>query len=114
MGNNALVDPLSVLDLTGNDRIQGGVVDLGCYESNLFLHLPGTGSGNEQLFFDAQQQELRTLKATTNVQVEILDLSGRMIIRFGMTGNAARIDLPAGAYLAKATGYSVLRFVIEH
>lgn len=114
VGNNALVDPLSVLDLTGNDRIQGGVVDLGCYESNLFLHLPGTGSGNEQLFFDAQQQELRTLKATTNVQVEILDLSGRMIIRFGMTGNAARIDLPAGAYLAKATGYSVLRFVIEH
>ena len=113
VGNNDLVDPLALLDLAGNDRIQGGVVDLGCYESNLFLDLPGSGLANEQMFFDAQQQELRTLKATANVQVEILDLSGRTIKRFGMSGNATLIDLPAGAYVAKATGYTALRFVIE-
>jgi len=112
VGNNDLVDALSLLDLAGNDRIQGGVVDLGCYESILFLSAAERRTLNTTWYFDALHNELRLMKAATNVPVEILDLSGRTVLRFVMTGNTTRIDLPAGAYLATSIGNTALRFVV--
>lgn len=114
VGNNDLVDSLSLLDLTGNDRIQGGVVDLGCYESNLFLTTPKGRSANTSWYFDALHNELRISDPANNIPVEILDLSGRTLMRFAMTGNEARIDLPSGAYVARTAGHAPLRFVITH
>ena len=57
-GDNEAVEAAFLLDLALNDRIQGGVVDLGCYESSFSVSLGAEIAGAQSWYFAATEREL--------------------------------------------------------
>jgi len=112
-GENALVNPSSVLDLAGAPRIQGGTVDLGCYESD------GTVSVPEPMwpgpwYYDAGNQELHLAFSGAGVQgtVEVFTLDGRLLLRTYARSGILPLNLRPGLYVARAAGHAPLRFMV--
>ncbi|MBL7980818.1 MAG: hypothetical protein JNL52_03315 [Flavobacteriales bacterium] len=113
-GNNDLVAATSLFDLDGEERIQGGVVDLGCYESDLTVGMAERPTEQGAWYFDADQGMLHVgdLGLSGAVPVEVLTLSGQLVARITVQQGATRLELPAGMYVARAEGLRPLRFVV--
>ena len=113
-GNNALVAATSLFDLDGEERIQGGVVDLGCYESDLTVAIAERPTAQGAWYFDADQGMLHVgdLGLSNAVPMEVLTLSGQLVARITVQQGATRLELPAGMYVARAEGLRPLRFMV--
>jgi hypothetical protein len=113
-GDNESVEAAFLLDLALNDRIQGGVVDLGCYESSFSVSLGAEIAGTQGWYFAATERELHIPDAE-NLRgsiLSILDPSGRVVLRQHMRNSVVPLDLPTGLYIAVAEGLEALRFVV--
>ncbi len=114
VGDNDRVPPGFDLDLANAPRIQGGVVDLGCYESSFSVAVGATHAVPQGWYFDAGEGALHVLNAEVlkGATVSIHDMSGRLVERRVLRERVMRLDLPPGVYLAMAEGLEVLRFVL--
>jgi len=114
VGDNNAVDANALFDLALNDRIRGTVVDLGCYESELSVSTTTSVHATKDWFFDMEHGELRLadLGPQQPAVVEVFDLSGRLRERFTAVRNSVRVELPAGAYVARSAGRAPLKFVV--
>lgn len=113
-GDNESVEAAFLLDLALKDRIQGGVVDLGCYESSFSVSLGAEIAGTQGWYFAATERELHIPDAE-NLRgsiLSILDPSGRVVLRQHMRNSVVPLDLPTGLYIAVAEGLEALRFVV--
>ena len=113
-GDNGFVLPSNTFDLAGNTRIQGGVVDMGCYESDFSVGSNALSDQAPSWYFSAQEQAIRLVEIPTqrNGRLEVIDLSGRVRARAIVQGNMIPLDLPTGLYLATLNGYQALKFVV--
>jgi hypothetical protein len=100
-GNNDLVPADALFDLEGEERIQGGVVDLGCYESELTVGLAEHG-----------MLHIADPGANGAFAVEVHALSGQLVARITVQQGMTPLALPAGMYVARAEGLQPLRFVV--
>lgn len=112
VGNNTFVIPEYELDLDGFARIQGGVVDLGCYESDLNVSVGEAIHTKSTLRFDAERSEICIQDPKQNELVVIHGIGGKLIARVAIKNSRMRIDLPTGIYLATCPGRLALKFVI--
>jgi hypothetical protein len=114
VGDNDAVDANALFDLALNDRIRGLVVDLGCYESELSVSTGPSPSGSMDWYFDLERGELHLpdIGALKPALVELFDMSGKLRGSFTAQQNTIRIELPAGAYVARCTGRAPLKFVV--
>lgn len=113
-GNNDLVAAGSLFDLDGEERIQGGVVDLGCYESDLTVAMAEKPTAQDTWYFDVEHGVLHVtgLGTTGAVPVEVLTLSGQLVARMTVRQEATSLELPAGLYVAHGAGMQPLRFAV--
>lgn len=114
VGDNDAVDANALFDLALNDRIRGLVVDLGCYESELSVSTLTLTNEVVDWFFDMDRTELHIPEFGQRkpVIVEVFDMSGKLRERFTADRNSMPIELPPGAYLARSTGRTPLKFVV--
>lgn len=115
VGDNARVLPGYDLDLNDLPRIQGTIVDLGCYESSSPLSAGEPGDEASPWYFDPVHNMLRTQTAASagDLQVRIVDLSGRACALLNLRNGEAPIELPTGMYVAHAQGQRALPFVVS-
>jgi hypothetical protein len=113
-GSNDLVPAASLADLDGEERIQGGVVDLGCYESDLTVAMAEGLVGRRAWYFDAEQGALHVngIDPSGILPVEVHALSGQLVARITVRQGGTRLELPAGLYVAHGAGMQPLKFVV--
>ena len=92
-------------------RIQGGAVDAGCYESDLNVGIPSTGTNALSGYYDAASRSL-ILQDRTLGEVDLFDAQGRWVSRYRATGRPLVIGVPAGIYVMRAPDGRVLRFLV--
>ena len=111
-GNNDLVAANSLFDLDGEERIQGGMVDLGCYESDQTVSLDETTMGCKW-YFDTSCGRFRFVDRPIPVdtRVSIFDLSGKLQANVSLAQHT-RLDLPSGPYVALNGELGTLKFIV--
>jgi predicted outer membrane repeat protein len=114
VGDNARVVAGYDLDLNDLPRIQGTIVDLGCFESSSPLSSSLPASDPSFIYFDAASNVLRTRGSGIpgDQDVRILDQSGRLCALLNMRSGEAPIALSAGFYVAQVIGRRVLVFTV--
>jgi hypothetical protein len=114
VGDNDAVDPDALFDLALNDRIRGGVVDLGCYESELSVGLNALTEQHAHWFFDVERGQLHVADLGTAgaLPVEVFGLNGNLVARITVQAGGTPVVLPAGLYVAQASGMPALKFVV--
>lgn len=114
VGDNARVVAGYELDLNDLPRIQGTIVDLGCYESSSPLGISTPANAPSSMYFDAARNVLRTLGPGTpgDQEVRVIDQSGRLCALLNIRNGEAPIELPAGIYVAQAEGRRALTFAV--
>lgn len=113
-GANDLVPVDQLLDLAGNVRIQGGTVDMGCYESDLSTGVPPSPAPAATWYFDVQQQALRytgTQDMSGRV-LRIIDANGGQVATIPVALNTVQVSLSPGMYLAITGKTDAFRFVV--
>jgi len=113
-GNNDLVPTGSVLDLAGNPRIQGGTVDMGCYESDISTAMPTSNARPMTWSFDPGSRTIRIpeMEGIPNGMVMFHDADGREVQRTRISGNVVQVPLPSGVYIASHPRLGRLKFVV--
>jgi len=115
LGDNARVVAGYDLDLNDLPRIQGTIVDLGCYESSSPLGISPPADDPSSMYFDPVRNVLRTRGPGVpgDQEVRVLDQSGKLCALLNMRNGEAPIAIPAGIYAAQAKGRRVLTFAVE-
>ena len=113
-GSNDLVPVDAPFDLEGEERIQGGVVDLGCYESDLTVAMAEGPVLRSAWYFDAEHGALHVRDIGPNgvLPVEVHALSGQLVARITVQPGITPLELPTGLYVAHGAGMQPLRFVV--
>lgn len=113
-GNNGLVAATSLFDLDGEERIQGGVVDLGCYESDLTVAMDERPTAQATWYFDAERGVLHVsdIGPSGILPVEVHALGGQLVARIMVQQGITSLELPAGLYVAQGAGRQPLRFAV--
>lgn len=115
VGDNSGVLPDSDLDLGGNVRIQGGVVDLGCYESELSVGLSMVSAIESNWYFSVEQSSIhlqqQQLQPGQVNKIQIFNTAGQLLQRITTELHTVAIHLPAGMYVAHSAGRAPLKFV---
>lgn len=109
--NDAVVPPYD-LDLSQLPRIQGSVVDLGCYETDQTVSILEQRPRCDW-YFDARRGEMHVTFMNKPHRLAIYDMNGKLMATENLIEPIMRIDLPAGAYLATSPDLGVLKLVIQ-
>lgn len=119
-GNNSLTDTINYpFDLNLTNRIQGGIVDLGAYESNIIY----TAINNwEPTAFQAAgyfstENNLLFIEEETLIQngsaLEIYDTNGRLVQVMRIEKSTIDLGLETGIYFLVFRGYPTLKIAIQ-
>lgn len=115
-GNNDFVNPLYNRDLDGKDRIQGIVVDMGCYESGVILN---SSNAVERLlkpyYFDYDNNEIVFTFSDDlmNKSFQVYDVSGRLVMNERIVHSRIKTSLIPGVYFVRAENHDPLKFLIR-
>ncbi len=114
VGDNGFVVPGYDLDLNNLPRIQGTIVDLGCYESTSPLNTHELGNALSPWYFDATHKEIRVRGSgeLENSDLWIFDLTGRLGAQARIRNGVATVQLPPGNYIAKTQTTVALEFTV--
>jgi len=114
-GNNSFVDSLYLLDLNNYDRIQGTIVDLGCYESDVSVKIDEhSGYDDSKYFFDYNNSSLIFRDNETFIKKElyVFDICGRLIYKLCMEDQKIKLDLETGIYIVKTGDNKIIKIFV--
>ncbi len=114
-GSNDLVPATSLVDLAGAPRIQGGTVDMGCYESDLSTTIATAAPANARWYHDPTSGliHLTTGLHGAEHRLFIHDMHGRLVTAARITSDVFPVALPSGAYIATSAAFGRLKLVVR-
>lgn len=115
VGNNSFVNPLYNLDLNNAARIQGSIVDLGSYESNVLSLDDVENSIDNLIYFDYVNNDLNIIDFNQfyNKAILIYDLNGKLVDQKLINESKIHLNLSTGIYLIKVENYKSLKIVVK-
>ena len=110
--DQAVIEPYN-RDLAQQPRIQGEVVDLGCYETDQTVAIL-EDVRDTRWFFDPTRSELHLLDAMNGPRgtIAIHDMSGKLITTIQPNARVHQLLLSTGAYVAVSPERGTLKFVV--
>ncbi len=114
-GSNGDVPVGADLDLAGAPRLQGGVVDIGCYESDQTVAIGTAIAAPPGWRFDMEHGELVVpdADASKNALVTIHGINGQVHARILLQRTRTALDLEPGMYVVSWAGHAALAFVVH-
>lgn len=115
IGNNSFVNSTYNFDLNNVDRIQGSIVDLGCYESNITLSTNVINEISSLIYFDHINNDINfiTLNNFYNKTLYIYDINGRIINKNLIDSSKINLNLVSGIYFIKIENYKTFKIVVN-
>lgn len=115
VGNNSFVNSSYNLDLNNESRIQGSIVDLGCYESSITLSTNEINEIRDLVYFDHINNDLNfiTLNNFYNKALNLYDVNGRIVKRFLIESPRINLNLVRGIYFIKIENYKTIKIVVN-
>lgn len=115
IGNNNFVNPLFNFDLNNTNRIQGSIVDLGCYESDVILASNEFNEESDLIYFDYIHNDINFINPINffNKELFIYDINGRIVNKFIIDSPKLNLDLDKGVYFVKVESNKTLKLIIQ-
>lgn len=115
IGNNSFVNSLYNLDLNNASRIQGSIVDLGCYESNVTLSSSEFIEISNFIYFDYINNTVNFITPNNFYEKElyIYDINGRIVSRFLIDNSRINLNLVKGVYFVKVENYKTFKILVK-
>ena len=115
IGNNNFVNPLYNFDLNNSNRIQGTIVDLGCYESNVTLSNNEFNESNDLVYFDYLNSDLNFINPNSfyNKELYVYDINGRNVVKIIIDNPKIKLSLVSGVYFVKIENYKTLKILVK-
>ncbi len=110
---------LPALDLAGNPRIIGSIIDIGAYEYQGPVGISTVRSNYFPVIFPNPTVDNLTIESLQSAVIEITNIQGQLVKTITATGNKTNIDvsaLPCGVYIVQAKmekGVAVSKFIKE-
>ncbi|MBL7952892.1 MAG: hypothetical protein JNM62_14375 [Flavobacteriales bacterium] len=114
-GSDQAVIPEYSRDLADLPRIQGVVVDMGCYESDQSVAVERSGPDQHAYFYDAQMDQMvfHAANAPSTSPIALFDATGKLVHSFTPRGSRYALTLDPGTYTAVSPELGVLRFIVH-
>lgn len=115
IGNNSFVNSLYNFDLNNTNRIQGAIVDLGCYESNISLSNNEFNDISNLIYYDHKNNDInfRTLHNFYNKVLHIYDVNGSNVNCFVIDNSKINLNLLRGVYFVKIENYKAVKILVN-
>jgi len=115
IGNNSFVNPLYSFDLNNANRIQGSIVDLGCYESDVTLSRNELNETGDSVYFDYLNNDLNFINLNNfyNKKLHVYDINGRIVSTILIDKSKINLNLVSGVYFIKTENCKVLKILVR-
>ncbi|REJ81967.1 MAG: hypothetical protein DWQ44_13710 [Bacteroidetes bacterium] len=115
-GDNSLLTPGHLLDLMQGQRIQGTIVDMGCYESSFLLTNNTLKMKDESaVIYDYFKKSIQItdISKVQNKPFRIFNTQGKMVKYGFVVSNEIKLELASGIYIIIIEGRKNNSFVVN-